>query len=116
MFVLAAAIFGAEQDMTENVDGLFDSIFGIFENLIEIGEGWGEPWGWLFPTLVALGVVLAFAAGIQSVFSTSASKIRPIFVFALAVVGLLAFAAMREAEENSLGPVDDPAAVSDPSG
>lgn len=85
----------SDGSMSDNIDSIFQSIFGLFENLAEIGEGWGDPWGWLFPTFVALFVVFAFFAGFQSVFSLSSDKVKPFFVFALAIIALLAFVAIR---------------------
>lgn len=95
MRLLATAATIGSNSTSENIDNFFQAIFGLFENLAEIGEGWGEPWGWLFPTFVALFVVLAFFAGFQSVFGLSEAKIKPFFVFALAIIALLAFVAIR---------------------
>ncbi|MEL6983691.1 MAG: hypothetical protein AAFO29_14805 [Actinomycetota bacterium] len=97
-------LFATATDGTtsENIDRIFDGIFGIFDNLAEVGAGWGGPWEWLFPTFVALFVVLAFFAGFQSVFSLSSDKIKPFFVFALAVIAILAFVAIRgDADQNA---------------
>ncbi len=91
----------SDGSMSDNIDGFFQAIFGIFENLAEIGEGWGDPWGWLFPTVVALFVVFAFFAGFQSVFSLSSDKVKPFFVFALAIIALLAFVALRGDENQN---------------
>ncbi len=91
----------SDGSMSDNIDGFFQAIFGIFENLAEIGEGWGDPWGWLFPTFVALFVVFAFFAGFQSVFSLSSDKVKPFFVFALAIIALLAFVALRGDENQN---------------
>ncbi len=91
----------SDGSMSDNIDAFFRAIFGIFESLAEIGEGWGEPWGWLFPTFVALFVVLAFFAGFQSVFGLSSDKVKPFFVFALAIIALLAFVAIRGDEDQN---------------
>lgn len=112
MRLFAIAANNGTSPMSDNIDGFFQAIFGFFENLAEIGERWGGPWGWLFPTFVALFVIFAFFAGFQSVFSLSSDKIKPFFVFALAIIALLAFVAIRgdsdqNANSNGMAVVSD---------
>ncbi len=81
--------------MSDNISDIFQAIFGLFENLADIGAGWGEPWNWLFPVLVGLFIVLASFAGFRFVFDISAGPTQKLFLFALAIVALLAFVALR---------------------
>jgi len=87
--------------MRDNLNDMLHAIFGLFEDLAEMGETWGEPWSWLFPTLVALFVVLAFFAGFRFVFDISAKPTQKLFLAALAIVALLAFMAIRGDENQN---------------
>lgn len=99
MVIHATASSTADPTMNENFSGLFESIFGIFDDLAEIGSEWGEPWGWLLPTFVAIAVALAFVGGTRYIFQKAQERIRPVFFFALLVVGLLAFGAIWTSNE-----------------
>lgn len=95
MRLFASAANDESGPMMDNLNNVLDGIFGLFENLATMGESWGEPWDWLFPTLVALFIVLAFFAGFRFVFDISAKPTQKLFLFTLAIVALLAFVALR---------------------
>lgn len=93
--------------MEDNLNNLLQAVFALFRNLSDIGETWGSPWGWLFPTLVALGTALAFVAGIRYVFDASQGQIKGWFTVAVLVVGFLVFAAIFQNGQSDTA--DDPA-------
>ena len=92
--------------MTDNVGDFFDSLVGIVRDFAEIGERWGEPFDVLVPVLVAAIVALAFFNGIGWVFGLAVDKVKPVFVIALVVLGLLLLAAITRADENAIAPVE----------
>lgn len=105
---------GEAGPMEDNLNNLLQAVFALFRNLSDIGDTWGDPWGWLFPTLVALGTALAFVAGIRYVFEASQGQIRGWFMLAVVVVAFLAFAAIFQngrddagAEDPALAPADE---------
>jgi len=88
--------------MRDSLNNIIHSIVNIFEDFVAMGESWGEPWDVVFPVFLALFLGLAFFGGFRYVFDLSANKAKPFFVFALAIVALLAFMAIRnEADQNA---------------
>jgi uncharacterized membrane protein YbhN (UPF0104 family) len=107
MVTFAAADPG-RQSVEDSIRSIFDSIFSIVEYFSELGGEWGEPWGTLLPVFVAIGIAFGFVGGVRYLFWHMQEKIRPVFFVVLALVGLVAFAAIRSADndvdatENSL--------------
>jgi hypothetical protein len=102
MRLFATAASDGSDPMMDNLNDIIHSIVGLFQNFVTMGESWGEPWDFVFPAFLALFFALAFFHGFRHVFFLSAKKTRPVFLFALLVVAVLVFSAIRnDADQNA---------------